>query len=163
MLGMSQTELLNYQEFYDAFMKLPAVHSGAWVTGRTVRTYPMAWWNKAFDTADYKTFTTTLPNFDDIKAMVNSHFEQLPESRLLVMPATLVDSWSTLVAQQLANIHAGIKQKGDQIITLLENKVVEVWLVAASLLRMETALGQDVRAAIAATEWLVKYLKKEGE
>ncbi|KAG2096504.1 uncharacterized protein F5147DRAFT_656579 [Suillus discolor] len=143
MLGMSQTELLNYQEFYDAFMKLLAVHSGTWVTGRIVKTYPMAWWNEAFDTVDYKTFTTTLPNFGDIKAMANSHFEQLPEGCLLVTPATLVDSRSTLVAQQLANIHAGTKQEGDQIITLLENKVVEAWLVAASLLRMETALGQD--------------------
>ncbi|KAG1801922.1 hypothetical protein EV424DRAFT_1545318 [Suillus variegatus] len=133
------------------------------VTGCIVRTYPMAWWNQAFDTVDYQTFTTTLPNFNDIKAMVNSHFEQLPEGHLLVMLVTLVDSRSTPVVQQLANIHTGIKQEGDQIITLLENKVVEVRLVVASLLRMETALGQDVRAAIAATERLVKCLKKEGQ
>ncbi|KAG2062462.1 hypothetical protein BDR04DRAFT_1165195 [Suillus decipiens] len=33
----------------------------------------------------------------------------------------------------------------------------------ASLLRMETALGQDVQAAITATEWLVRYLKREDE
>ncbi|KAG1761171.1 hypothetical protein EDD22DRAFT_847997, partial [Suillus occidentalis] len=34
MLGMSQLELLNYQEFYDSFMKLPASPTGAWVAGR---------------------------------------------------------------------------------------------------------------------------------
>ncbi|KAG1812334.1 hypothetical protein EV424DRAFT_1349368 [Suillus variegatus] len=87
---------------------------------------------QAFDTADYQTFTTTLPNFDDIKAMVNSHFEQLPEGDLLVTLTTL-------------------------------NKIVEAQLVVALLLRMETALGEDVCTAIAATERLVKYLKKEGE
>ncbi|KAG1782094.1 hypothetical protein EV702DRAFT_1041809 [Suillus placidus] len=163
MLGMSQIELLNYQEFYDSCMKLLASPSGAWVTGRIVRTYPMAWWNEGFDTANYQTFTTNLSNFGDIKEMLVSHFAQLPEGRLLVTPATLVDPRSTPVTQQLANIHAGMRQEGEHIVSLLENKIVEVRLVMASLLRMETALGQDVRAAIAATEWLVKYLKREGE
>jgi hypothetical protein len=65
------------------------------------------------------------------------------------------------VAQQLATIDASIRQEGEHIVTLLENKIVEARLVAATLLRMETALGQDVRAAIATTEWLVKYLKRE--
>ncbi|KAG1779895.1 hypothetical protein EV702DRAFT_1194649 [Suillus placidus] len=163
MLGMSQMELLNYQEFYDLFMKLPASPSGIWVAGRIVKTYSMAWWNEVFDTADYQTFTTNLPNFGNIKEMLVSHFEQLPEGQLLVTPATLVDPRSTPVAQQLANIHAGMRQEGEHIVSLLENKIVEARLVAASLLRMETALGQDVRAAITATEHLVKYLKREGE
>jgi hypothetical protein len=56
-----------------------------------------------------------------------------------------------------------MRQEGDHIVDMLENKVVEARLVAASLLRMETALGQDVRTAIAATERLVRYLKREEE
>lgn len=80
---------------------------------------------------------------------------------MLVTPAALVDTRSTPVAQQLATILAGIRLEGDHIVTLLENKVVEARLVAATLLRMETALGQDVLAAIAATERLVEYLKKK--
>lgn len=71
------------------------------------------------------------------------------------------DTRSTPVAQQLATIHAGMRQEGEHIVTMLENKIVEARLVAATLLRMETALGQDVRAAIAATERLVRYLKRE--
>ncbi|KAG2337858.1 hypothetical protein BDR05DRAFT_952302 [Suillus weaverae] len=163
MLSMSQMELLNYQEFYDSFMKLPASPSGAWVTGCIIKTYPMAWWHEAFDTTDYQTFTTNLPNFSDIKEMLESHLEQLPEGWLLVTPATLVDPRLTLVTQQLANIHASMEQEVEHIVSLLENKIVEVQLVAASLLRMETALGQDMRAAMATTEHLVKYLKREGE
>ena len=82
---------------------------------------------------------------------------------MLVTPATLVNVRSTPVAQQLATIEAGMRQEGDHIVDMLENKVVEAMLVAASLLRMETALGQDVRTAIAATERLVRYLKREEE
>ncbi|KAG1717406.1 hypothetical protein EDB19DRAFT_1923108 [Suillus lakei] len=163
MLGMSHMELLNYNEFYNKFMSMPVSPSSAWVTGWVVNTYPMAWWTQAFDTADYNKFTGNLPNMTEIREMVDSHFAQLPEGRLLVMPATYVDVRSTPVAQQLAAIHAGVKQEGDHIVELLENKVVEAWLVMASLLRMETALGQDVCAAITATEWLVRYLKREDE
>ncbi|KAG1769728.1 hypothetical protein EV702DRAFT_1202756 [Suillus placidus] len=119
MLGMSQMELLNYQEFYDAFMKLPASPSSAWVTGRIVRTYPMAWWNEVID-------TTNLPNF--------------PEGRLLVTPATLVDPRSMLVAQQLTNIHTGMRQEGEHIVSLLENKIVEAQLVS-SLPQAHSALS----------------------
>jgi hypothetical protein len=35
---------------------------------------------------------------------------------------------------QLATIQASIEQQGDHIITMLENKIVEEWLVAASLI-----------------------------
>ncbi|KAG1751887.1 hypothetical protein EDB19DRAFT_1903852 [Suillus lakei] len=163
MLSMSHMELLNYNEFYDKFMSMPVSPSGAWVTGQVVNTYPMAWWTQAFDTADYNKFTGNLPNMTEIREMVDSHFAQLPKGRFLVTPATYVDVRSTPVAQQLAAIHAGVKQEGDHIVELLENKVVEARLVMTSLLRMETALGQDVRAAIAATEWLVRYLKREDE
>lgn len=77
MLGMSQLEILNYQEFYDSFMKLPASPTGAWVSGRVVREYPLDWWNGMFDTADHQKFTTTFPNFREIQEMVESHFLQL--------------------------------------------------------------------------------------
>jgi hypothetical protein len=73
MLGMSQLELLNYQEFYDSFMKLPASPTGAWVAGRIVREYPLDWWNESFDTANYQKFTTTFPNSGDIQQMLVSH------------------------------------------------------------------------------------------
>jgi hypothetical protein len=52
------------------------------------------------------------------------------------MPATYLDVRSTPVAQQLAAIHASVKQEGDHIVELLENNVVEAQLVMASLLRM---------------------------
>ncbi|KAG1731777.1 hypothetical protein EDB19DRAFT_1831596 [Suillus lakei] len=163
MLGMNHMELLNYNEFYDKFMSILASPSGAWVTGRVVNTYPMAWWTQAFDTTDYNKFTGNLPNMIEIREMVDSHFAQLPESWLLVTLPTYVDVRSTPVTQQLAAIHASVKQEGDHIVELLENKIVEAWLVTASLLRMETALGQDVCAAIATTERLVRYLKREDE
>ncbi|KAG1724070.1 hypothetical protein EDB19DRAFT_1915712 [Suillus lakei] len=128
-----------------------------------INTYPMAWWTQAFDTINYNKFTGNLPNINEIREMVDSHFAQLPEGWLLVTPATYVDVRSTPVTQQLATIHASVKQEGEHIFELLENKVVEAQLVMASLLRMETALGQDVCAAIAATEQLVRYLKREDE
>jgi hypothetical protein len=60
-------ELLNYNEFYDAFMRLPAAPTSAWVNGRVVNRYPLAWWTQAFDTADYEKFTSNLPNIQDIR------------------------------------------------------------------------------------------------
>ncbi|KAG1725237.1 hypothetical protein EDB19DRAFT_1915153 [Suillus lakei] len=66
-LGMSLVELLDYQEFYDSFMKLPVEPSGAWVRGRVVNTYPLDWWNSTFDAADYRTFTTSFPNYNKIR------------------------------------------------------------------------------------------------
>ncbi|KAG1719958.1 hypothetical protein EDB19DRAFT_1836291 [Suillus lakei] len=65
MLSMSHMELLNY-----------------------INTYPMAWWTQAFDTADYNKFTGNLPNINEIREMVDSHFAQLPEGWLLVTLAT---------------------------------------------------------------------------
>ncbi|KAG1730437.1 hypothetical protein EDB19DRAFT_1912888 [Suillus lakei] len=100
MLGMSHMELLNYNEFYDKFMSMPASSSGAWVTGWVVNTYPMAWWTQAFDTANYNKFTGNLPNITEIREMVDSHFAQLPEGQLLVTLATYMDVRSTPVAQQ---------------------------------------------------------------
>ncbi|KAG1731223.1 uncharacterized protein EDB91DRAFT_1252285 [Suillus paluster] len=160
-LGMSSMELLTYRELYDNFMKLPVEPSGAWVTGWVVNTYPMDWWNTAFDAVDYRTFTSRYPGWKQVVQMVADHFEQLPEGRMLITPATLVQARSMPVAQQLATIQAGVTQGRAHIITMLENKVVEARLVAASLMRMETALGEDVRDTIAATELLVKYLKAE--
>jgi hypothetical protein len=77
MLGMSHMELLNYNEFYDSFMRLPAAPTGAWVNGRVVNRYPLAWWTQAFDTADYEKFTSNLPNIEDIREMLDTHFDQL--------------------------------------------------------------------------------------
>ncbi|KAG1720013.1 hypothetical protein EDB19DRAFT_1918316 [Suillus lakei] len=161
LLGMSSVELLNYRELYEGFMKLPVEPSGAWVRGRVVHTYPMDWWNTTFDAGDYRTFTSRYPGWNQVLQMVTDHFAQLPEGRLLITPVTLVQARSTPVAQQLATIQAGVRQGGEHIITMLENKVVEARLVAASLMRMETTLGEDVLSAIATTELLVKYLKGE--
>ncbi|KAG1717218.1 hypothetical protein EDB19DRAFT_1923789 [Suillus lakei] len=158
---MSSVELLKYRELYEGFMKLPVEPSGAWVRGRVVHTYPMDWWNTAFDVGDYRTFTSRYPGWNQVLQMVTDHFDQLPEGHLLITPATLVQARSTLVAQQLATIQAGVRQGGEHIIMMLENKVVEARLVAASLMRMETALGEDVLGTIATTEFLVKYLKGE--
>ncbi|KAG2127660.1 hypothetical protein DEU56DRAFT_758545 [Suillus clintonianus] len=160
-LGMSSTELLTYRQLYDQFMKLPVEPTGAWARGRVVKSYPLDWWNTPFDTADYETFTSSYPGWRQVGDMVGAHFEQLPESQWLITPAVLVQARSTPVAQQLATIQAGVRQGNEQIVKMLEDKVVEAKLVAASLMRMETALGEDVRGAIAATELLVKYLKGE--
>ncbi|KAG2086320.1 uncharacterized protein F5147DRAFT_659239 [Suillus discolor] len=163
MLGMSQVELLTDQELYDSFMKLLPLPSGPWVRGRIIHTYPMAWWTMPFNTMDYKEFTMKFPNCNEIRQMLINHFAQLPEGRLLVTPGTLVEARSTPVVQQLARIEAEVKQEGDYIIAMVESKIVEARLVAASMIRMETTLGQDVNAAIEATEWLVKYLKREAQ
>jgi hypothetical protein len=80
-----------------------------------------------------------------------------------VTPVTLVQARSMLVVHQLATIQASIKHKGDYIITMLETKIIEAQFVAVSLLRMELVLSEDVHGIIAATERLVRYLKKEAE
>lgn len=67
------------------------------------------------------------------------------------------------VASQLAMIKAEVWHAGDHIVFMLESKVVEARLVVASMMRMETALGEDVCTAIATTKCLVKYLKQEGQ
>jgi hypothetical protein len=46
---------------------------------------------------------------------------------------------------------------------MLETKIVEAQFVAVSLLRMELVLSEDMHGIIAATERLVRYLKKEAE
>lgn len=67
----------------------------------------------------------------------------------------------TPVAEQLSNIHAEVLHEGQLIVKMLEDKVVEAKMVATTMLRMDTALGQDVVKAIAATKKLMKYLKRE--
>lgn len=61
-LGMSQVELLNDQELYASFMKLPAQPSGPWVKGRLARTYELAWWLTNFDVLPFQDFITTFPS-----------------------------------------------------------------------------------------------------
>ncbi|KAG1749485.1 hypothetical protein EDB19DRAFT_1904603 [Suillus lakei] len=123
LLSMSLVELLNYWELYEGFMKLPVEMSRAWVRGQVIHTYPMDWWNTAFDAGDYRTFTSRYPGWNQVLQMVTDHFAQLPEGRLLITLATLVQARSTPVAQQLATIQAGVRQGGEHIITMLENKV----------------------------------------
>ncbi|KAG2119219.1 hypothetical protein BD769DRAFT_1672065 [Suillus cothurnatus] len=105
---MSHMEPINYNEFCNSFMSMPVLPSSAWVTGWVVNTYPMAWWTQDFNTADYMKFTSNLPNNNEIREMVDSHFTQLPEGQLLVTLATLVDVRSTPVTQQLASILADL-------------------------------------------------------
>ncbi|KAG1871357.1 hypothetical protein DFJ58DRAFT_837308 [Suillus subalutaceus] len=160
-LGMKQVELLDEEEVYASFMKLRPEPGVPWVRGRLVKNYPLAWWDGQFTILPYREFLKKFPDSNEMRKMIADHFAQLPESRMLVMPATLVHPRSTPLAQQLATIHAEIEQEGNEIWKMMENKVVEAKIVAASLMKMETALGQDVIAAITATDALVKYLSRE--
>ncbi|KAG2103995.1 uncharacterized protein F5147DRAFT_654514 [Suillus discolor] len=161
-LGMSQAELLNDQELYASFMKLPVQPSGPWVKGRLARTYELAWWHTDFDVLPFQDFITTFPPPNQLIRMIADHFTQLASSMLVTL-ATLVQPRSTLVAQQIAVIQAELSNEGEAIIRMIEDKVVEVRLLAASMLRMEAALSEDILEAIAATKHLVKYLKREAK
>jgi hypothetical protein len=77
MLSMSHMEPINYNEFCNSFMSMPVSPSGVWVTGWVVNTYPMAWWTQDFNTTDYMKFTSNIPNNNEIREMVDSHFTQL--------------------------------------------------------------------------------------
>jgi hypothetical protein len=83
------------------------------------------------------------------------------EGDALVTPATPVQAMSTPIAQQLATIRAEAREEGEYLLKMLEDKVLEAKMVAATMLRMDTALGDDVLQAIMASDKLVKYLKKE--
>jgi hypothetical protein len=83
------------------------------------------------------------------------------EGTALITPATSVEPMTTPIAQQVATIHAEAREEGQYLLKMLEDKVVEAKMVAATMLRMDTALGDDVLQAITATDKLVKYLKRE--
>ncbi|KAG1805129.1 hypothetical protein EV424DRAFT_1351203 [Suillus variegatus] len=122
----------NYEEVYDAFMTLLAVPPGPWQKGRLAWTYWTPWWMELADLKADQDFFNTYPNCVEVQNIIGKHFKQL------------------------------VLHEGQLIVKMLEDKVVEAKMVAATMLRMDTALGQDVVNAIAATEKLTKYLKQEG-
>ncbi|KAG1861513.1 hypothetical protein DFJ58DRAFT_725694 [Suillus subalutaceus] len=134
---------------------------GPWMKGRIVNTYRYSWWKGSFADIPDEDLLGSYLNCIELKAMIAEHYEQLPEGTGLVTPATLIIPKSTPVAQQLSNIASEVEHEGRQIVKMLEDKVIEAQIVAASLLQMESALGEDIMTAIAATEKLVKFLKRE--
>lgn len=66
-----------------------------------------------------------------------------------------------LIAQQVATIHTEAREEGQYLLKMLEDKLVEAKMVAATMLRMDMALGDDVLQAMTVTDKLVKYLKRE--
>ncbi|KAG1796140.1 hypothetical protein EV424DRAFT_1547222 [Suillus variegatus] len=162
-LSMKQVGLItNYEEVYDAFMTLPAAPPGPWQKGQLAQTYWTPWWMELADLKSDQDFFNTYPNCVQVQQIIGEHFKQLPEGRILITPAMFAHPMSTPVAQQLSTIHTEVLHEGQLIVKMLEDKVVEAKMVAATMLRMDTALGQDVVNAIATTEKLMKYLKREG-
>ncbi|KAG1832499.1 hypothetical protein EV424DRAFT_1533673 [Suillus variegatus] len=144
-LSMKQLDMLkDYAEVYDAFLSLLVSPSGPWTKGRRVQE-----------------FLTTYPDGHEVKECVTTHFAQMFEGDTLVTPATPVQAMSTPIAQQLATIRAEAREEGEYLLKMLEDKVLEAKMVAATMLRLDTALGDDVLQAITAFDKLVKYLKKE--
>ncbi|KAG1823336.1 hypothetical protein EV424DRAFT_1346354 [Suillus variegatus] len=136
-------------EVYDTFLSLPVSPSGPWTKGRHVQEYCHAW------------FLTTYPDGHEVKECVIAHFAQLFEGDTLVTPATPVQAMSTPIAQQLATIRAEAREGGEYLLKMLEDKVLEAKMVAATMLRLDMALGDDVLQAITVSDKLVKYLKRE--
>ncbi|KAG1850946.1 hypothetical protein C8R48DRAFT_676562 [Suillus tomentosus] len=161
-LSMKQLDMLkDYTEVYEAFLSLPVLPSGPWTKGRLVREYRHAWWTGLATIKLDPKFLSRYPNGVEVKECVTAHFEQLFEGDALVTPATPVQAMSTPIAQQLATIRAEAREEGEYLLKMLEDKVLEAKMVAATMLRMDTALGDDVLKAITASDKLVKYLKKE--
>ncbi|KAG2114226.1 uncharacterized protein F5147DRAFT_650034 [Suillus discolor] len=161
-LSMKQLGLLsNFEEVYDAFMTLPSVPAGFWQKGHLARTYWTPWWTGLADLKPNHDFLNTYTNCVQVQNIIGEHFTQLPEGKVLITPATFAHPMSTPVAQQMSSIHTEVLHEGQLIVKMLEDKVVEAKIVATTMLRMDTALGQDVVNAIAATEKLTKYLKWE--
>ncbi|KAG2086763.1 uncharacterized protein F5147DRAFT_781538 [Suillus discolor] len=152
--------LTNFEEVYDSFMTLLAAPAGPWQKGRLARTYWMPWWINVPDVIADEAALHKYPNCVEVQEIIAEHFKQLPKGKILIMPAMVADAMVTPVAQ-LSSIHAKVLHEGQLIVKLLEDKVVEAKMVAATMLRMDTALGQDVVNAIATTEKLTKYLKRE--
>ncbi|KAG1794989.1 hypothetical protein EV424DRAFT_1353663 [Suillus variegatus] len=153
--------LKDYVEVYDAFLSLPVSPSRPWTKGRRVWEYRRAWWTDLVTIKLDRRFLTTYPDGHEVKECVTAHFVQLFEGDALVTLATLVQAMSMPIAQQLANIHAEAREEGEYLLKMLEDKVLEAKMVAATMLRLDTALGDDVLQAIMVSNKLVKYLKKE--
>ncbi|KAG2058442.1 hypothetical protein BDR06DRAFT_968453 [Suillus hirtellus] len=108
-----------------------------------------------------KDFLQKYPNCVELQEIIKEHFNQLPEGKVLITPATYAVPMSMPVAQHLSSIHTKVLHEGQLIVKMLEDKVVEAKMVATTMLRMDTALGQDVVEAITTTEKLTKYSKWE--
>ncbi|KAG2096760.1 uncharacterized protein F5147DRAFT_778269 [Suillus discolor] len=161
-LSMKQVGLVtNFEEVYNAFMTLPAALAGPWQKGRLTRTYWTPWWINTANMIADDDFLHKYPNCVEVQRIIAEHFQQLPEGKVLITPATLTIPMCTPVAQQLSNIHVEVLHEGQLIVKMLEDKVVKAKMVAATMLCMDIALGQDVVKAIAATKRLTKYLKRE--
>ncbi|KAG1787298.1 uncharacterized protein HD556DRAFT_1448957 [Suillus plorans] len=144
-LSMKQLDMLkDYAEVYDAFLSLPVSPSRPWTKGRRVREYRHAWWTDLVTIKLDRRFLTTYPDGHEVKECVTAHFAQMFEGDAL-----------------LATIHAEAREEGEYLLKMLEDKVLEAKMVAATMLRLDTALGDDVLQAITASDKLVKYLKKE--
>ncbi|KAG1829898.1 hypothetical protein F4604DRAFT_1947368 [Suillus subluteus] len=150
-----------FEDIYDAFMTLKVTPVGPWMKGHIANTYHHAWWKGSFANMPDEDLLGSYPNCVELKAIIAEHYQQLPEGTGLVMPATLIIPKSMPVAQQLSNIAGEVEHEGHQIVKMLEDKVIEAQIVAASLLQMESALGEDIRAAIGAMDKLAKFLKRE--
>ncbi|KAG1900023.1 uncharacterized protein F5891DRAFT_980637 [Suillus fuscotomentosus] len=160
MLSMKQLDMLkDYTEVYEAFLSLPVSPSGPWTKGRLVREYRHAWWT-GLATIKLDEKLSRYPNGVEVKECVTAHFAQLFEGDALVTLVTPVQAMSMLIAQQLATICAEAREEGEYLLKMLEDKVLEAKMVAATMLRMDTTLGDDVLQAITASDKLVKYLKK---
>ncbi|KAG2103720.1 uncharacterized protein F5147DRAFT_654632 [Suillus discolor] len=161
-LAMKQLAMLtDYLHVYESFMTLSVQPSGPWTKGRPVNTYHHAWWTRLVNLKRDDKFFGTYPNHQQVQAWVTKHFEQLPEGMTLVTPATVVEPMSTLLAQQLSTIYAEAQEEGRCILKMMEDKVLEAKMVAATMVQMDTALGDNVITAIATTEKLMRYLKRE--
>ncbi|KAG2058515.1 hypothetical protein BDR06DRAFT_1004225 [Suillus hirtellus] len=146
---------------YDSLMSLPVSPCGPWTKGRLVCEYCHAWWTCLSTLKPDEKFFSTYPDSNQVRDVLTVHFEQLSEGTALIMPATSVEPMTMLITQQVATICTEAREEGQYLLKMLEDKVVKAKMVAATMLRMDMALGDDVLQAITVTDKLVKYLKWE--
>ncbi|KAG1851429.1 hypothetical protein DFJ58DRAFT_842133 [Suillus subalutaceus] len=155
LLAMKQLKMLeSYADVYDSFMTLPVDPPATWMRSCEGNTYEHAWWLGPLDTKPNEVFFNTYPNCVEVKELFTEHFLQLPEGTAFLTPATLIEPKIMPVAQQVSTIHAEVQQEGNHLLKMIEDKVIEARIVAASLMQMDSLLGRDVGEAIAVTERL---------
>ncbi|KAG1857410.1 hypothetical protein F4604DRAFT_1685243 [Suillus subluteus] len=160
LLAMKQLKMLeSYTDVYDSFMTLPVDPPATWMRGHEANTYQHAWWLGPLDTEPDEVFFNTYPNCVEVKELFTEHFLQLPEGTAFITPATLIKPKIMLVAQQVSTIHAEIQQEGNHLLEMIEDKVIEARIVAASLMQMDSLLGWDVGAI----EWGAQSTGEEEE
>ncbi|KAG1852100.1 hypothetical protein DFJ58DRAFT_841963 [Suillus subalutaceus] len=167
LLAMKQLKMLeSYADVYHLFMTLPVDPPATWMRSHEGNTYEHAWWLGPLDTEPNEVFFNTYPNcvenYIGLYQEEQTDFSRVqPEGTAFLTPATLIEPKITLVAQQVSTIRAEVQQEGNHLLKMIEDKVIEARIVAASLMQMDSLLGRDVGEAIAAMERLVKYLKRE--